>query len=71
MDELDPITRTRVLMALLGFAVLLLGFVVVTMLGGRYVRRLAREPSTPSRRGAPRGTPVPRPPAPPDSPPET
>jgi hypothetical protein len=43
LDKLDPVLRTKVLMALLGLILLGLALVLLVMMGGRYVRRLARQ----------------------------
>lgn len=43
LERLDPPTRAVVLMALLGLVLLGLGMVALTMIGGRWVRRLARQ----------------------------
>jgi hypothetical protein len=40
--RLDPVTRARVLMALLGLVILLLAIVAFIIMGARIVRRLGR-----------------------------
>lgn len=42
LNKLDPVLRTQVLMALLGLLLVGLLLVLIVLLGGRYVRRLAR-----------------------------
>jgi hypothetical protein len=42
LERLDPVTRARVLMALLGLVILSVALVACVMIGGRWVRRLAR-----------------------------
>ncbi len=43
LHRLDPVLRAQVLMALLGLVLLGLVLVLLVMIGGRYVRRLARQ----------------------------
>jgi hypothetical protein len=52
LERLDPVTRARVLMALLGLVILSVALVACVMIGGRWVRRLARQspPLAPSHR---------------------
>lgn len=45
LERLDPVTRARVLMALLGLVILCVALVACVMIGGRWVRRLARHSS--------------------------
>lgn len=40
--KLDPVLRTQVLMALLGLLLIGLLLILLVLMGGRYVRRLAR-----------------------------
>jgi hypothetical protein len=42
INQLDPPTRTKVVMALLALVILALGAMVCIWLGGRYVKRIAR-----------------------------
>lgn len=42
LERLDPPTRARVVMALLGLVLLAVTLVACVMIGGRWVRRLAR-----------------------------
>jgi hypothetical protein len=42
LRKLDPVLRTQVLMALLGLVLIGLLLVLLIMMGGRFVRRLAR-----------------------------
>jgi hypothetical protein len=42
LQRLDPVTRTKVLMALLGLVLLGITMVACVMIGGRWVRRLAK-----------------------------
>jgi hypothetical protein len=51
IDRLPPVTKARILMALLGIIVLGLTLILMIVLGGRYVRRLSRAqvPSRPHR----------------------
>ena len=42
LERLDPVTRARALMALLGLVLLGVTLVACVMMGGRWVRRLAR-----------------------------
>lgn len=52
INRLDPVTRTKVVMALLALVLLGLGAIVCIRLGGRWVKRVVRskpeEPKTPS-----------------------
>jgi hypothetical protein len=52
INRLDPVTRTKVIMALLGLVILGLGAIVCVRLGGRWVKRVVRskpdESKTPS-----------------------
>lgn len=49
LRKLDPVTRAQVFMALLGLILLGLLLILVVMVGGHYVRRLARHrPATTS-----------------------
>lgn len=43
LNKLDPVLRTQVLMALLGLLLIGLLLVLMVLIGGRYVRRLARQ----------------------------
>jgi hypothetical protein len=43
IQRLDPQVRAEVLAALAGLVILALGWMVLTHLGGRHVRRIARE----------------------------
>jgi hypothetical protein len=45
---LPPIVRTKMMMALLGLVVLGIGLVAAMILGGRMVRRMARQRTAPS-----------------------
>ena len=42
LERLDPVTRTKVLMALLGLVLLGITMIACVMIGGRWVRRLAQ-----------------------------
>jgi hypothetical protein len=42
LQRLDPVTRTKVLMALLGLVLLGITMIACVMIGGRWVRRLAQ-----------------------------
>jgi hypothetical protein len=65
LERLDPVTRARALMALLGLVLLGVTLVACVMIGGRWVRRLARhlphavgtqiQSSRSATRAAPRG----------------
>jgi hypothetical protein len=47
--KLDPVLRAQVLMALLGLVLIGLVLILLVLMGGRYVRRLARHrPGTPA-----------------------
>lgn len=50
IDRLPPVTKAKLLLALLGIVVLGLGMVLLVILGGRYVRRLSRAELKPSHR---------------------
>ncbi len=54
--RLDPASRAKVLMAILGLVVLGGGLIAMICLGARYVLRVAREPVRPARRGRTTGT---------------
>ncbi|TWT88586.1 hypothetical protein Mal64_20700 [Pseudobythopirellula maris] len=43
LERLDPPTRAAVLMAVIGLVLLGLALVVLTMIGGRWLRRVARD----------------------------
>ncbi|HUY32255.1 MAG TPA: hypothetical protein VMV69_05705 [Pirellulales bacterium] len=47
--DLTPLVRAKMLMALLALTVLGIGLVAAVILGGWMVRRLARQPVSPSR----------------------
>ncbi len=42
IERLPPVTKARILMALLGIILLGLALILMIVLGGRYVRRLSR-----------------------------
>lgn len=42
-ERLDPVSRTKVVMALLALVLVGLSLVVMTVVAGRYVRRIARQ----------------------------
>ena len=42
INQLDPPTRTKVVMALLGMVILAMGAMVCIWLAGRYVKRIAK-----------------------------
>lgn len=42
LERLDPVTRTKLLMALLGLVLLGITMIACVMIGGRWVRRLAQ-----------------------------
>lgn len=45
----DPVLRAKIVFALLGLVILGLGLMTAVMLAGRAVRRIVRQPSSPSR----------------------
>lgn len=49
LDRIDAFTRAKLIMAILGLVLLGVGLVVMVMMGGRYVRRLARHRPEPMR----------------------
>lgn len=49
IDRLPPVTKARLLLALLGIVLLGLAMVLMVILGGRYVRRLSRAQVAPSK----------------------
>jgi hypothetical protein len=49
IERLPPLTRARILMALLGLVLLGLMIILGIKLGGRYVRRLSRAGLTPTK----------------------
>lgn len=49
LDRIDAFTRAKLMMAILGLVLLGVGLVVMVMMGGRYVRRLARHRPEPMR----------------------
>lgn len=49
LERLDPQRRTAVVMAIIGLVVIGLILVTCTMLGGRWVRRIARQRPRPTR----------------------
>jgi hypothetical protein len=57
LDRLDAFTRAKLMMAILGLVLLGVGLVVMVMMGGRYVRRLARHRPEPPRRTVVAGMP--------------
>jgi hypothetical protein len=49
-DKFDPLTRAKMILALLGMTVLGIGMIVMLVLGGRFIRRRMNTKSTqPSR----------------------
>ncbi len=42
IERLDPVTKARVMMALLGLVILALAVVALVLMGGRFVRRLSK-----------------------------
>jgi len=57
LGRLDAFTRAKMMMAILGLVLLGVGLVVMVMMGGRYVRRLARHRPEPARRTVAAGMP--------------
>jgi len=45
-DKFDPVTRAKMILALLGVTVLGIGMIVMLVLGGRFVRRRLHAKST-------------------------
>ncbi len=62
LKRLDEFTRAKVLLAILGLVLLGVGMIAMVMMGGRYVRRLARHRPEPPHPTVPFG--VPKRPAP-------
>ena len=51
LHKLDPALRAKVIMALIGLVLLGLALVLLVLVGGRYVRRLARQRTGPMQPG--------------------
>jgi hypothetical protein len=49
IERLPPVTKAKVLLALLGIVLLGLGMILLIALGARYVRRLSRAQVAPSK----------------------
>jgi len=55
IDRLDPVTRAKVIAALIGLVVLGIGMILLVWLGGRMVRRYVTAPDRLRKRSRPSG----------------